>query len=150
MRKRAAGWNRWLAVRLHRETGRRPYDAFQQEKPSLQPLPLAGYDISCSRRVRATNRCRIALESNRYTVPFEHAGAVLELRIEPETLTLYRGQKLIAQHPRSYGRNQDIENPDHLSRLATRNQSSTYSACGINPLGSSRTASPPSDKKVTG
>ena len=119
MPKPAAGWNRWLAVRLHRETGKRPCDAFQQEKPLLQPLPLAGYDVSCSRRVRATNRCRIAFESNRYTVPFEHAGALLELRIEPETLTLYRGQKLIAQHPRSYGRNQDIENADHLSRLLT-------------------------------
>jgi hypothetical protein len=32
-------------------------------------------------------------------------------------LTLYRGPKLIAQHARSYGRNQDIENPDHLSGL---------------------------------
>jgi hypothetical protein len=112
---------RWMEqvanVRLHRETGRRPCDAFRQEKPSLQPLPLAGYDISCSRRVRATNRCRIAFEANRYSVPFEHAGALLELRVEPETLTLYRGQKLIAQHPRSYGRNQDIENPDHVSGL---------------------------------
>jgi len=78
---------------------------------------LAGYDISCSRRVRATNRCRVAFESNRYTVPFEHAGALLELRVEPHTLTIYRGQKLIAQHPRNYGRNQDIENPDHVSRL---------------------------------
>ncbi|MBV9492359.1 MAG: hypothetical protein JO069_21905 [Verrucomicrobia bacterium] len=104
-------------VRLHRETGRRPCDAFQQEKPLLQPLPLAGYDVSCSRRVRVTNRCRIAFEANRYSVPFEHAGALLELRVEPETLTLYRGQKLIAQHPRSYGHNQDIENADHVSGL---------------------------------
>jgi len=112
---------RWMEqvanVRLHRETGKRPCDAFKEEKPTLQPLPLAGYDISCSRRVRATNRCRVAFESNRYTVPFEHAGALLELRVEPDTVTIYRGQKLIAQHPRNYGRNQDIENPDHLSRL---------------------------------
>jgi hypothetical protein len=50
-------------------------------------------------------------------VPFEHAGALLELRVEPETLTLYRADKLIAQHPRSYGRTQDIENPDHVSQL---------------------------------
>jgi hypothetical protein len=44
---------------------------------------------------------------------------LLELRVEPDTIVIYRGQKLIAQHPRSYGRNQDIENPDHLSRLLT-------------------------------
>jgi hypothetical protein len=112
---------RWMEqvanVRLHRETGKRPCDAFKEEKPTLQPLPLAGYDISCSRRVRATNRCRVAFESNRYTVPFEHAGTLLELRVEPDTIAIFRGQKLIAQHPRSYARNQDIENPDHLSRL---------------------------------
>src|SRR5258708_14474284 len=59
----------------------------------------------------------MACECNRYAVPFEHAGALLALRVEPDTIVIYRGQKLIAQHPRSYGRNQDIENPDHLSRL---------------------------------
>ena len=104
-------------VRVHRETGKRPCDVFKEEKPTLQPLPLAGYDISCSRRVRATNRCRVPFESNRYTVPFEHAGALLELRSTPNTIAIYRGQKLIALHPRNYGHNQDIENPDHLSRL---------------------------------
>jgi hypothetical protein len=81
---------RWMEqvanVRLHRETGKRPCDAFKEEKPTLQPLPLAGYDISCGRRVRATNRCRVAFESNRYTVPFEHAGALLELRVEPDRI----------------------------------------------------------------
>lgn len=114
----ACHWMEQVAnVRLHRESAKRPIDAFQEEKPVLQPLPLAGYDISSSRRVRATNRCRIAFESNRYTVPFEHAGALLELRTEPTTISIYRGQKLIAQHPRSYRHNQDIENPDHLSQL---------------------------------
>jgi hypothetical protein len=101
----------------YHEVRRLPCDAFQEEKSALQPLPLTGYDISSTRRVRATNRCRVAFESNRYTVPFEHAGALLELLVTPHTITIFRGQKLIAQHSRNYGRNQDIENPDHLSRL---------------------------------
>ena len=42
---------------------------------------------------------------------------MLELLVTPQTIAIFRGQKLIAQHPRNYGRNQDIENPDHLSRL---------------------------------
>ena len=42
---------------------------------------------------------------------------MLELRSEPTTISIYRGQRLIAQHPRSYRHNQDIENPDHLSQL---------------------------------
>jgi hypothetical protein len=28
---------------------------------------------------------------------------LLELRVEPDRIVIYRGQKLIAQHPRSYG-----------------------------------------------
>jgi hypothetical protein len=42
---------------------------------------------------------------------------LLELCIEPTTIVIYRGQKLVTRHPCCYGHNQDIENPDHLSRL---------------------------------
>jgi hypothetical protein len=112
---------RWMQetanVRQHRESGQRPCDLFEKEKPSLQPLPLAGYDIAVSRRVRASNRCQVSFEANHYSVPFAHAGALLELRAEPEILTLYRHDKLIAQHPRCYGRGQEIDNPDHTSHL---------------------------------
>jgi transposase len=104
-------------VRTHRETGKRPCDLFEEEKHVLQPLPIARYDIAVSRRVRASNRCRVTFEGNRYTIPFEHAGQLLELRAEPYTVLIYRGEKLIAQHPRSYARNLDFENPDHVSRL---------------------------------
>ena len=112
---------RWMDqvanVRLHRETGARPIDLFAAEKPRLQPLPLFGYDISQSRRVRATNRCQVSFEGNRYSVPFAHAGALLELRAEPDAITLYRHEKLLARHARCYGRAQDIDNPDHTSQL---------------------------------
>jgi len=112
---------RWMDqvanVRLHRETGARPCDLFLTEKPRLQPLPLFGYDISLSRRVRASNRCQVSFEGNRYSVPFAHAGALLELRAEPEALTLYRHDQLLARHPRCYSRGQEIDNPDHTSQL---------------------------------
>jgi hypothetical protein len=104
-------------VRVHRETGQRPVDLFAEEKPRLQPLPLFGYDISQSRRVRATNRCQVSFEANRYSIPFKHAGALLELRAEPGRITLYDKDKLIAEHPRCYGRAQEISNPDHTSQL---------------------------------
>ncbi len=42
----ARRWTEQVAnVRLHREMGKRPCDLFEQEKATLQPLPLAGYDI---------------------------------------------------------------------------------------------------------
>lgn len=112
---------RWLGqianVRLHRETNCRPVDLFEKERPRLQPLPLFGYDVAQSHRVRASNRCQVSFEANRYSVPFAHAGALLDLRAEPAAVTLYRGEKMIAQHPRSYDRGQEISNPDHTSHL---------------------------------
>ena len=59
------------------------------------------------------------------TVPFEHAGTLLELRVEPDTIAIFRGRNLIAHHPRSYARNRDIENPDHLSRLLQERNSTS-------------------------
>ena len=109
-------------VRLHRETAARPVDLFALEKPRLQPLPLFGYDISQSRRVRATNRCQVSFEANRYSIPFQHAGALLELRAEPTLITLYHHDKLIAEHPRCYERGQEISNPDHTSQLLKERQ----------------------------
>jgi transposase len=112
---------RWMGqvanVRLHRESQRRPCDLFVEEKPRMQPLPLFGYDVSQSRRVRATNRCQVNFEANRYSVPFAHAGALLELKAYPDVIALYRNAKLIAEHPRQYGRDQEITNPEHTSRL---------------------------------
>ena len=112
---------RWLDqvanVRLHRETRRRPCDLYEEEKPRMQPLPLFGYDVGQSRRVRATNRCQVHFEANRYSVPFAHAGTLLELKAYPDTVRIYRGEKLVAEHPRQYGRNHDIDDPDHTSHL---------------------------------
>ena len=112
---------RWMEqtanVRLHRATTRRPCDLFAEEKPRLQTLPCLGYDITKSHRVRATNRCQVNFESNRYSVPFACAGALLELRADPDTVCLYRREELVARHPRNYGRNVDIDNPDHTNRL---------------------------------
>jgi len=112
---------RWMDttanVRVHRETGERPVDLFALEKPRLQPLPLFGYDISLGRRVRASNRCQVSFEANRYSIPFKHAGALLELRATPTAIEIYHQDKLIAEHPRCYARAQEISNPDHTSQL---------------------------------
>jgi hypothetical protein len=46
-----------------------------------------------------------------------HGSTSTKILRLPLKLNIFRGQTLIARHPRSYGHNQDIENPDHLSRL---------------------------------
>jgi hypothetical protein len=75
------------------------------------------YDVACIRQVRATNRFRVVVDSNRYSVPAEYAGQRLTLKLYPQRLCIYHNEDLVAQHPRSYDRNQDFEHPDHPKAL---------------------------------
>ena len=112
---------RWLDeianVRIHGETKKRPCDVFKTEQAALKPLPANPYDIAVISTVRASSRFRVTCDTNRYSVPAEHAGARLILKAYPDRICVYAGEALIARHPRSYDRNQDFENPDHVRAL---------------------------------
>jgi transposase len=117
----AIHWLRTVAnSRLHGETGRKPIEMFEEEKARLRPLPAMAYDPAVIRPVTATSRCRVVFETNRYSVPHLYAGQKLTLKIYPESLVIYHFEKLVATHPRSYNRRQDIHNPDHTRELTAQ------------------------------
>lgn len=114
----AKNWVEQIAnVRVHGTTRKQPIELFKTEKPALRPLPTMPYDVATVRPVRASNRFRIPLDSNRYSVPSEYAGAHLTLKAYPDRLCFYHDNKVIAQHARSYDRHQDFEHPDHPRAL---------------------------------
>jgi len=104
-------------VRQHGQTHQRPVDLFKVERPALQPLPVARYDVGVSRPVTASPQFRVVLDTNRYSVPSEYASRRLTLRVYPDRLLLYHEQKLIAEHSRRYDRHLDVLNPDHERQL---------------------------------
>jgi transposase len=104
-------------VRVHGATRTPPVEMFKEERPAMRPLPEMPYDVSVTRQARATNRFRVIVDTNRYSVPAEYAGQRLSLKAYPERICIYRHEKLIAQHPRSYDRNRDFEHPDHPRAL---------------------------------
>ena len=111
----------WLETvannRLHGETKERPVDLFVAEKKLLKPLPASPYDSGTVLQVRASSRFRVTYDSNRYSVPAEYASAALTLKAYPERICIYATDKLIARHVRSYDRNLDFENQDHVRQL---------------------------------
>ncbi len=114
----AVDWLRTVAnVRIHGETHRKPLDLFEEEKARLRALPALAYDAAALKPVTATNRCRILFEANRYSIPHLYASQKLTLKVYPERLSIYHNETLIATHPRSYDRRQDIHNPDHTKEL---------------------------------
>ena len=104
-------------VRLHGDTRAQPTALWHKEQPSLRPLPLHPFDIATVTQVRASRQFRVTLETNHSSVPAHYAGQVLTLKTSPDRLCLYRGEHLIARHPRRDDRFQDVEDPDHPKPL---------------------------------
>jgi transposase len=112
-------------VRLHGTTNQRPVDLFATEKQSLRPLPIAPYDVAVIRPARANSQFRVVVDTNSYSVPAEHAGAAVTLKLYPDHVCIYRDDKLIARHPRCWDRHQDIEHPDHPKALLQQRRRAT-------------------------
>ena len=104
-------------ARVHGETHKVPRELFAIEKPALRPLPDVAADTSVTRLVRVTNRCRIVVDTNRYSVPSIYASQRLTLKVFGDRLCLYHAHNMVATHPRSYERHSDFENPDHVKDL---------------------------------
>ena len=100
-------------VRTHGETGRKPVEMFQEERPHLHRLPAHPYDIATICPVRASRQFRVVLDTNRYSVPAELAGQPLTMKAYPDRLCIYHQETLVARHVRSYDRRKDFELPDH-------------------------------------
>ena len=114
----ARDWLEQIAnVRVHATTRKQPVELFGTDKPAMGRLPAMPYDTATVKTVRANNRFRVSLDSNRYSVPAEYAGARLTMKAYADRVCIYHDNDLIARHVRSYDRNQDFEHPDHPRAL---------------------------------
>ncbi|OYV66350.1 MAG: hypothetical protein B7Z74_11280, partial [Deltaproteobacteria bacterium 21-66-5] len=124
MQPAATHWVDTVAnVRIHGATHQRPMDRFEDERAHLRPLNPAGFDLARVCTVRATKQFRVPLDTNHYSVPARYAGQMLTLKAYAERVCLYDADKLIARHPRSMDRHQDIEDPDHARELLANRKS---------------------------
>lgn len=104
-------------LRMHGETHQKPQDLFALEKPHLLPLTVRPYDLATVSNVGVSRLCRVTLDTNHYSVPPRYASTQLTLKAYPERLCLYYQDQLIAEHPRSYDRHRDFEQPEHVQEL---------------------------------
>lgn len=110
-------------VRVHAETKLRPLDQLAEERAALLPLHARPYAAVQTRPVRASRRCRVTVDTNRYSVPAKYAGVLLTLQLSSGHLRLYADTNLVAEHVRSYARRADFENPDHVRELEAQKRS---------------------------
>lgn len=124
------GARQWMEnvanVRIHGTTRRMPREMFKKEKANLLDLPLFPYDCGVVKSARANSQYRIAFESNKYSVPPEFAGKLVELSIYPEKILIRHEGRLIAEHVRCYDQHRDCVLKEHDNALIEYRRKAKY------------------------
>jgi transposase len=112
--------NAWLARRCQELAGR-PHpeqasrttaDCFAEELPLLMPVK-AVFDGYVETMRRVTSLCLIRIDRNRYSVPAEWANRVVSVRLTADRVRMVAEGRVIADHGRSFSRDQLIRDPWH-------------------------------------
>jgi hypothetical protein len=93
-------------LRKHDATHERPIDRFQQERALLRPLPAIPFDTDEVVPAIVSPHARIAFDGNRYSVPPQLVRRPLTIRANRLKLQLLHEGQVVAQHVRSYERDQ--------------------------------------------
>jgi transposase len=90
---------------------------WQQELSLLRPHPT--HDLPCCVTLPTTRTpySQVIFETNRYSVPVDQGGSQLSLRAYPFHIEVLDRDQVLARHPRSYAREQDVFDPLHYLPL---------------------------------
>ncbi len=92
-------------------------EAWAQEQPHLRACPEHAFVCCVTVPVTLNPYSQVVFETNRYSVPVEAAYRQLTLRAYPFRVEILHQERVIARHPRSYARQQEICDPLHYLPL---------------------------------
>lgn len=92
-------------------------EAFLQEQPQLVSLPENPFvtDEVVPVKIGKTPYARFDL--NDYSLAHTYVGRMVTIRATPERVRILDGTAVIAEHPRSYDRGAQVEDPAHINTL---------------------------------
>lgn len=95
-------------------------EAYEQEQPQLLALPENPFPTEERIIVSAGKTPYVRFDLNDYSIPFKYVQRQLTVTGTLTTVKIIDGETLIAQHSRSWGKAEQIENPDHIDALIER------------------------------
>lgn len=115
-------WIREVAdLRIHGTTHERPIDRFPAEAAALLPLKLvAAQALPRMRKVSAD--CLVDIDTNRYSVPSQHVGRIVEVVIENGHVLIRHAGTEVARHLQHAGRHGVVEVREHYAELWARHR----------------------------
>ena len=92
-------------------------EVFTDEQARLLALPEPLPETDRVEPVQVDAQAFVRVDTNRYSVPTVHAGHVRTLVVDDRTVRIVDGETVLAEHARSWGRRQIIEQPAHRTAL---------------------------------
>lgn len=92
-------------------------EAFDQERTRLLALPGNAFPTDEVRAVSAGKTPYVRFDLNDYSIPHTCVTRTLTVSASPDQVRILEGATLIATHPRSYDRRQQIELAEHIATL---------------------------------
>jgi transposase len=99
-------------------TGTTVREAWDKERPLLQPVPLLPEPFDLVRTATVAHDCTVAFENRRYSVPFVLLGQRVEIHGCSRTVQVLHGGRVIAEHPRQ-SRERIVIDPGHYEGEST-------------------------------
>lgn len=101
-------------------------DAFELEKPKLLALPDNPFPTEERIEVSVGKTPYIRFDLNDYSIPHPYVRQVLTVVATQSVVRVLEGMTVIAAHPRSYGKAEQIEKEEHISALLNSKHQARY------------------------
>jgi transposase len=120
----------WLATianpRRHATTQRVVNEAFAEEKPLLQPLPLLPFRAVLKLERRVSHEGMVSVGGNLYSVPDATLKRLVEVHTLADEIRIFEAGRLIAIHPVLEGRHQRSVAPGHRKMTVPARNAATH------------------------
>ncbi len=92
-------------------------EACEQEKAFLLALPDNPFPVDDKKEVSVGKTPYVRFDLNDYSVPYRLTRRILVVMADEKTVRVLEGNKVVAEHKRSYDKGQQIEDPAHIEEL---------------------------------
>jgi transposase len=109
--------------RVHASTGRVVNEAFAEERPTLQVLPLIPFGAVLKLERRISHEGMVSVDGNYYSVPDTTRRRVVEVHSLADEIRIFEKDRLIASHPLLDGRRQSSLLEGHRRQYRPKDES---------------------------
>jgi transposase len=119
--RQSADWLEGVNARPSRATDAAPGARLVEEAKQGGALPAAAHDYGFFRPAQVTREALVWVEGNQYSVPVQHVGAAVGVRVHAGRVVIWRDADRLAEHPRAEdGAHRRIVEPSHFAPLFER------------------------------